>query len=341
MVRENTPNPILNPKTLEEKELELTEIRARITQLDEEIARMEQETEGNNPQPKGNSMSRRRFLEIGVSAALGSMAIPIVSKKLNDYELGKKAAPDPNTREVKTREQIIQKEIEDCTRIILEHRYEEILQKPYLVSALYYSDTAMKKIGNTDQDAHKGILSAIYPLITKTFRDGYVAMLEKEFKKKKNIGNVNKEYLPLGRLGLQGEGENNHKDALDLFIKEGSPIFSMTDGVVVLAENDWEIEDDLSTSSMRGGNTVIIFNPNNGNFYRYAHMEKSSIQIGAIITGGEEIGIVGHTGINASKKGHGEHVHFEINEYNAHKGTMSAVDSLRLKKILKNLKRRK
>lgn len=320
---------------------ELADLRVKLALINKALSKMtEEETEKENTPLLGvhepNNQSRRTFLKKAGLITLGVAGLSLKPSKIGTET--KKL--EPKNPESKTKEQIIQTEIAECSQIIIDKRYEDVITKPYLVSALYYSDSAMKKIGETDQDAHKDILSAIYPLITKEFREQYLLTLEKEFYsgQKEVAPGSNKDHSPLGRFALENRGKN-HEDAIDLFIKEGSPIYSVTDGLVVLAENGWDPANQLSTSSMRGGNTVIIFNPHNKQFYRYAHMFQSTVSAGAILTSGEKIGVVGHTGINASKKGHGQHVHFEINQYNSKNGIMSVVDRSHLHKILKGLKK--
>jgi murein DD-endopeptidase MepM/ murein hydrolase activator NlpD len=106
-----------------------------------------------------------------------------------------------------------------------------------------------------------------------------------------------------------------HPYVLDLFVAEGSVVHSVERGIVILAEGGWKEEDPFSTSSMRGGNTVIVFSPDHARFYRYCHLEAVTVAAGMPVEAGDDIGQVGHTGFNASRKGHGRHLHFEVNEF--------------------------
>ncbi|HEY4513309.1 MAG TPA: M23 family metallopeptidase, partial [Candidatus Paceibacterota bacterium] len=146
-----------------------------------------------------------------------------------------------------------------------------------------------------------------------------------------------KQSLPLRIINTGKNPSENHQDAIDLFIKEGSPIYSMSRGIVVLAENNWRRDNDLSTSSVKGGNAVIVFCPEDESFYRYAHMERTKVSVGTFVGSGEEIGIVGNTGINASKPGHGEHLHLEVNRYNSNGGLMMPQNIFELKRKLETL----
>ena len=142
------------------------------------------------------------------------------------------------------------------------------------------------------------------------------------------------ESSPIDTMKIQKNLDENHQDAIDLFTGEGLPVRSVTSGIVVLAENNWDSINDLSTSSSYGGNVVIIFNPEEGNFYRYAHLQKSMVEPGKALQGGKIIGVVGSTGTNASLPGHGEHVHLEINKYDRTRGVMVAVSTVGLRERL-------
>jgi hypothetical protein len=104
-----------------------------------------------------------------------------------------------------------------------------------------------------------------------------------------------------------------HDDALDMFVDEGTPVESASDGLVVEAEFGWTAEDPFSTSAIRGGNEVIVFDPAGNRFYRYCHLETVLVATGQIVDQGDFLGTVGHTGFNAVMPGHGQHLHFEIN----------------------------
>lgn len=117
-----------------------------------------------------------------------------------------------------------------------------------------------------------------------------------------------------------------HADALDIFFKKvdkagvaerGPNITSLSSGIVMAAANDWE--GGTTKLSYRGGglspkagNGVIIYNPKKERYYYYAHFSEVYVEPGTIVTPGTVIGRGGNTGLNARKKGHGRHLHFEI-----------------------------
>ena len=104
-----------------------------------------------------------------------------------------------------------------------------------------------------------------------------------------------------------------HDDALDIFVDEGTPVESASDGLVVEAEIGWNPDDPLGTSAVRGGNEVIVFDRAGNRFFRYCHLETVLVAPGQIVDQGDFLGTVGHTGFNAMLPGHGQHLHFEIN----------------------------
>jgi murein DD-endopeptidase MepM/ murein hydrolase activator NlpD len=122
-----------------------------------------------------------------------------------------------------------------------------------------------------------------------------------------------------------GHSPNVHPFAIDLFVNEGSAVRSAWRGLVVLAEGGWRPLEWFSTSSVRGGNAVIVFDAGANRFYRYAHLESIYVSAGDFVEPGDQIGAVGHTGFNAARKGHGRHLHFEINEFDARTSLVSAV----------------
>jgi len=248
--------------------------------------------------------------------------------------------PTPET--LLSTEEIVQREIGECKDIIQNERYEDIIKNPYLVSALYYSEECLNTL-DLDPGSPSEIILRIYPLITRAFRERYLQRLHADILKRIITENQTGEIIsstessPLDSISAGANLRDNHQDAIDLFVEEGSPIRSMSGGIVVLSENGWEKDDQLSTSSTRGGNTVIVFNPQNQSFYRYAHMKETKVVTGAIVSAGEEIGVVGNSGINASKAGHGKHLHLEINNYDKASGKMVAMDVFTLLKKLETI----
>ncbi len=99
-----------------------------------------------------------------------------------------------------------------------------------------------------------------------------------------------------------------------------------------MADQGWSAADLFSTTSRKGGNAVILFDPDHDRFYRFCHLSTVAVRSGELVAEGQIIGAVGHTGWNASLSGHGHHLHFETNEYLD--GRVRAMDRTRLRAML-------
>jgi len=111
---------------------------------------------------------------------------------------------------------------------------------------------------------------------------------------------------------------NKHKGhpSLDIFIhdkKQNSlddltnkpvSVLSLTGGVVVAVENSWE-----TSSSLRGGEYIWIYDPIANSLIYYAHNSKVLVQIGDLVKPGDTIAEVGRTGLNAHKRRSPSHLH--------------------------------
>lgn len=228
--------------------------------------------------------------------------------------------------------------IESIKGILRNKKYEKFIDNPYIVSTLYYSADYLHKIRNkNEKNPQENIINEISESITPEIRMGYMEMLQEKLQPYVN-GLSRKQTSPIENFEIGSNIEENHHDAIDLFTKEGSPIFSMTSGIVVLAEDGWKENQNLSTSSQKGGNTIIIYNAFKNEFYRYAHLENVWTKVGDIIESGKIIGLVGHTGENASKPGHGNHLHLEINYYSNKEEQMQAFQADELERKLSSIK---
>ena len=159
------------------------------------------------------------------------------------------------------------------------------------------------------------IIRAIRDMLTSEIRNRYLRMLSATTEKSL-YGKIIKEGLSAKPLSSIDFGIGIfHAHAVDLFIKEGASVYAFEGGVVVLAERNWNTDDPFSTSSIKCGNSVIIYNSQTSQFSRYCHLETVLVSPGDIVFSGTTIGSVGHTGVTASLSGHGNHLHFEINYY--------------------------
>jgi murein DD-endopeptidase MepM/ murein hydrolase activator NlpD len=206
--------------------------------------------------------------------------------------------------------------------ILNELRPDNVLDSPYLVSAIYYHDGIFDRftLDRAEADPADRVVAHITRLLTPERKHAYVDLL-RALARSQMAPSPPHFVLPVtwseaqAKRGRWRWGLQNHKNAIDLFVKEGSPVYAAAGGLVVLPEGNWSADQPFSTSSLRGGNAVIVFDPSENRFYRYCHLERVMVGPGAFVEAGRQIGIVGHTGFNASRPGHGGHLHFEINQY--------------------------
>ncbi|MDD4611205.1 MAG: M23 family metallopeptidase [Patescibacteria group bacterium] len=149
----------------------------------------------------------------------------------------------------------------------------------------------------------------------------------------------------------KSELSKNHTFAIDLYYPSkmqgereiGPEICSLKAGIVLGCADDWqggatESEYQGGGTSPKSGNAIIIFNPKNYELYYYAHLDSVNVKPGDFVNSGQVIGIGGNTGLNARKKGHGNHVHFEIHHYNNEKNTNDYVDVYALAETIEKTK---
>ncbi len=98
--------------------------------------------------------------------------------------------------------------------------------------------------------------------------------------------------------------EDINQDCIDDNTKKTVNVLSMTGGIVIATENDWDIK-----SNLRGGKYIWIYDLFSNSFFYYAHNSKVLVQPCDIVKSGDTIAIVGRTGLNAFKKRLPTHLH--------------------------------
>jgi murein DD-endopeptidase MepM/ murein hydrolase activator NlpD len=243
--------------------------------------------------------------------------------------------PEPRIRVVPSAENEarISLEVAKAGAVLRALTPDNMLVSPYLVSAIYYHDGLLDSFNENKPDADPAdrIVAHIVRGFGTRTKASYIDMLRQccacSFSE---LGPGC--FLKPVDYALLAHGRGIHPYAIDLFVPEGTPVRSATRGLVVIAESGWMPNQYFSTSTVRGGNSVIVFDPDRTRFLRYAHLEKACVTAGTFVENGDTIGSVGHTGFNASRKGHGRHLHFEINEYA--KGIVAALPNEELEALL-------
>lgn len=131
-----------------------------------------------------------------------------------------------------------------------------------------------------------------------------------------SIGGVNGSgYKPKGYDYFDGNKHGGHP-AHDIFIHDrnqddidditGKPVdvLSVSNGVVIACEADWD-----NSSDLRGGKYIYIYDPSHDGIFYYAHNRKIFVKPGDIVQAGDKIAECGRTGLNAYKRRSPTHLH--------------------------------
>ena len=228
-------------------------------------------------------------------------------------------APKISGKTIPSEANFVRNEVARGKNLLAENDIGKVLNDPYLVSALYYSDSFRTKIRTRKdiRDPQDDVMLGLMNFVTSAARRKYIA----ELRSLANGPSDKNMVLPLDHYKqIVKNCRSCHPDAVDLFTEEGFPVKTMSSGIVVLVEGTWQPNNPLATTSPRGGNEVIIFDPVQQRFYRYCHLGSVTVKVRDAVRVGQTIGTVGHTGLNASLPGHGKHLHLEINQYDPRTG---------------------
>lgn len=105
---------------------------------------------------------------------------------------------------------------------------------------------------------------------------------------------------PYGIRHNQKKKKREFHHGVDLAANKGTPVYSVNDGVVIMAE------------FRKGYGKCIIVDHGNGIKTRYAHLCKINVIVGELVTMKTCIGLVGATGNTRGKGGGGYHLHLEM-----------------------------
>jgi murein DD-endopeptidase MepM/ murein hydrolase activator NlpD len=211
---------------------------------------------------------------------------------------------------------------------------ENFLEDPYLVSSIYYHDNFLTDfpVDRNSADPERRIIGQISRMLTPEVKAHFVRLLHEFWTRCKPLGAA--QFVDPVDYAATAGGRRSHRYAVDLFASEGTAVHSASRGIVILADRNWSPDNLFSTTSRKGGNAIIVFDPDDDHFYRYCHLSTVLISARQIVASGQTIGAVGHTGLNASQAGHGQHLHFEVNEYVD--GHVRAIDYRQLRNMLQH-----
>lgn len=98
---------------------------------------------------------------------------------------------------------------------------------------------------------------------------------------------------------------DRNQDDMDDATGEPVDVISMSSGVVVALEKEWDVK-----SNLRGGKYIWIYDTYSDAMFYYAHNRKVVVNVGDIVKPGDKIAEVGRSGLNAYKKRSPTHLHF-------------------------------
>ena len=255
-------------------------------------------------------------------------------------------------------EQRVEAEVAKADSILEDLSESNLFDSPYLAAAMYYRDGFLADFDDEKPQADPGrrIVARLDREITPERRSAYVALLRGVWSgQASDLDSAPALVLPVpvsvappaaavvrtasrksrkkARVRWRRRA-SNHEYALDLFVREGTGVESATRGVVILADQGWIPGQAFVTTSQKGGNSVIVFDPDGDRFFRYAHLDRVSVKPGQIVHAGDAIGTVGHTGLNASRPRHGGHLHLEVNQFED--GQVRALRATELRTLLRS-----
>lgn len=109
-------------------------------------------------------------------------------------------------------------------------------------------------------------------------------------------------------FGFQRSATHMHR-GVDLVAPEGTPVYSVSDGVVTHAITK------LAQGFSGYGRVVVVEASDAGPWFLYAHLDRVDVGAGSIIRAGQQIGTVGRTCFTRTEPqklcGGGAHLHFE------------------------------
>lgn len=131
-------------------------------------------------------------------------------------------------------------------------------------------------------------------------------------------GRKGKGFVVTGYDFFSGNRHGGHP-AYDIFIRDRNQdhlddrtlqpvaVLSMTGGVVVSVESQWD-----PASKLRGGRYIWIYDPIHDLLVYYAHNHEVFVKVGDMVRPGNKLATVGRSGLNAAKRRSPTHLHMTV-----------------------------
>jgi len=100
---------------------------------------------------------------------------------------------------------------------------------------------------------------------------------------------------------------DRNQDMLDDRSGRAVEVLSMTGGIVVAVEKNWEYG-----SRLRGGNYIWVYDPATEKLLYYAHNNQLLVNPGDMVKPGDRMATVGRSGFNAAKRRSPTHLHLTV-----------------------------
>jgi len=236
-------------------------------------------------------------------AAAALLVVPISSFSLD--------VPEPDLSELLDQQSICER-LSDLMKRIRDGRVTRETARPSLQNLLAEARDIYFQLGGKDaqkSDWYFPISGSDARAITKGRRHGYIARGYDFYK-----GNLHK-----GHPSLDIFIRDQNHDSRDDRSGKSVQVLSMTSGIVVATEENWE-----TGSYLRGGRYLWVYDPGNDLLLYYAHNERLLVEAGDLVRPGDAIATVGRSGYNAAKQRSPTHLHLTVLKINH--GRMTPVD---------------
>jgi murein DD-endopeptidase MepM/ murein hydrolase activator NlpD len=100
---------------------------------------------------------------------------------------------------------------------------------------------------------------------------------------------------------------DRNQDALDDHSGKPVSVLSLTGGVVVALEQQWQ-----AGSRLRGGRYIWVYDPAHDLLVYYAHNRDLAVELGDMVKPGDVLAHVGRSGYNAAKRRSPTHLHLTV-----------------------------
>ena len=177
----------------------------------------------------------------------------------------------------------VAEEVAKVRRILDDLNADNLLASPYLVSTIYYHDGFLSDfpVDRTNAAPERRIIGQITSLLSPERKARFVRLLH-EIWARSGPMRPERSVAPVD-YSASSAGRRTHQYAIDLFAPEGASVRAVSRGIVVLADRDWSQANLFSTTSRKGGNAVIVFDPDHDRFYRYCHMGAVLVSAGELV----------------------------------------------------------